>query len=203
MVKYNTNNDESEVLPNLLNLSTQADIEQSEFQGFLYAALYFSQKLNKRTRFNLKYIADIHKKALGHLYSFAGKYRTVNMSKGGFVFPSVLYLEQSMQQFEKEFLLPLPNQYDNINLLVKDIAAIHAELLFIHPFREGNGRTARLLASLMAQKEGFPPLNFKIITEDKFTGYVQAVQKAADKDYSYMEKIIRMTFVDESGHPLE
>ena len=73
MVKYNTNNDESELLPNLLNLSTQADIEQSEFQGFLYAALYFSQKLNKRTRFNLKYIADIHKKALGHLYSFAGK----------------------------------------------------------------------------------------------------------------------------------
>ena len=180
MVKYNTNNDESELLPNLLNLSTQADIEQSEFQGFLYAALYFSQKLNKRTRFNLKYIADIHKKALGHLYSFAGKYRTVNMSKGGFVFPSVLYLEQSMQQFEKEFLLPLPNQYDNINLLIKDIAAIHAELLFIHPFREGNGRTARLLASLMAQKEGFSPLNFKIITEDKFTGYVQAVQKAAD-----------------------
>lgn len=203
MVKYNTNNDESELLPNLLNLSTQADIEQSEFQGFLYAALYFSQKLNKRTRFNLKYIADIHKKALGHLYSFAGKYRTVNISKGGFVFPSVLYLEQSMQQFEKEFLLPLPNQYDNINLLIKDIAAIHAELLFIHPFREGNGRTARLLASLMAQKEGFTPLNFKIITEDKFTGYVQTVQKAADKDYSYMEKIIRMTFVDESGHPLE
>ena len=39
MVKYNTNNDESELLPNLLNLSTPADIEQSEFQGFLYAAL--------------------------------------------------------------------------------------------------------------------------------------------------------------------
>ncbi len=200
MVKYNTSNEEGDILPNLLNLTTKEQIGQAEFEGFLYAAMFLSERLNSRTRFNLNYILKIHKLALGHLYAFAGKYRTVNMSKGGFVFPSVLYLKQAMQQLEKEFLSPMPNIYKDTESLIRDVASIHSELLFIHPFREGNGRTARLLANLMVQKQGFLPLRFELLTEDKFPEYVQAVQKAADRDYSYMENIIKMIFADDPEH---
>jgi len=35
------------------------------------------------------------------------------------------------------------------------LAEVHAELILIHPFREGNGRLARLLALLMALQAGF------------------------------------------------
>jgi cell filamentation protein len=49
--------------------------------------------------------------------------------------------------------------------IVRAIAIVHTELLLIHPFRDGNGRTARLLAILMALQAGLPPLNFSGIKQ--------------------------------------
>ena len=196
MHKYTTNKDESEILPNLLGLLTAEDIAASEFEGFLYAELFLSDKLSKRTKFNINYILKIHKLALGHLYTFAGKYRTVNMSKGGFIFPAAIFLPNSMNIFEQEVLKMLPNKYACKENLIADIAKVHAELLFIHPFREGNGRTARLLANLMAQKQGYPKLDFTKIASTYFDKYIYAVQMAANKEYGWMEDIIKMTFVD-------
>lgn len=92
--------------------------------------------------------------ALGDLYEFAGKPRTVDMSKGGFRFPAALHLNTNLQQFDAAVLAGLKNEYESHQQLIEDIAVVHAELLFIHPFREGNGRTARLLANLMAEKAG-------------------------------------------------
>ena len=63
MNKYTTNKDESEILPNLLGLLTAEDIAASEFEGFLYAELFLSDKLSKRTKFNINYILKIHKLA--------------------------------------------------------------------------------------------------------------------------------------------
>ena len=40
------------------------------------------------------------------------------------------------------------------------LAIVHVELLLIHPFREGNGRLARMPASLMSFQAGLPPLDF-------------------------------------------
>lgn len=99
-----------------------------------------------------------------------------------------------MTAFENEFLSKLPDKYNTKAGLVKDIAKVHAELLFIHPFREGNGRTARILANLMARKQGYDALKFELITEMEFENYVLAVQASADKHYEQMEKIIDFIF---------
>jgi cell filamentation protein len=132
--------------------------------------------------------------SLGHLYSFAGKYRTVNMSKGGFLFPAAQFISQNMNNFEKEILLNLPTKYESDQSLIKDIAKVHGELLFIHPFREGNGRVARVLANLLARKQGIKGLNFEKIDEKVFADYVLAVQMVADKNYEPMERIIKLIF---------
>ena len=79
MSKYKVSREENEVLPNLLHLDKKEDIDNAEFEGFLYAELYLTEKLNSRTKFNEKYIKQIHKIALKDLYGFAGLYRTVNM----------------------------------------------------------------------------------------------------------------------------
>jgi len=116
------------------------------------------------------------------------------MSKGGFVFPSAQFITQSMNSFEKEILVNLPSKYNNKKSLIKDVAKVHGELLFIHPFSEGNGRTARILANIMARKQGYKGLNFERIDEKVFTKYVSTVQKVADKNYEPMEKIIELIF---------
>lgn len=191
MSKYITNEEESECLPNLLGLTNAEEIAEAEFEGFLMAEIMLTEQLSPATRFDCKYIRYIHKLALGELYSFAGKYRTVNMSKGGFLFPAALFIPQSMQHFEEEILSHLPNFYTDKTQLIRDLALIHGELLFIHPFREGNGRTARMLANLMVRKQGYIGLRFDKIN---FREYVSAVQKVSEKNYQPMEKIIASIF---------
>lgn len=99
-----------------------------------------------------------------------------------------------MKSFEEDILFNLPNKYLGQDELIRDIAKVHGELLFIHPFREGNGRTARILANLMCRKQGYKSLNFALITESNFATYVSGVQLSAKKDYSKMEEIIQFTF---------
>lgn len=193
-MKYDSPNNQSEILPNLLDLKTSDEIAISEFEGFLKAEIQLTESFTSRTKFNAAYILKMHKLSLGHLYSFAGKYRDVNISKGGFAFPASRFLPETMLEFETKILSKLPSKYTNKEELIKDIAKVHAELLFIHPFREGNGRTARILANLMARKEDYEALKFELITEKEFESYVLAVQSAADNNYTKMEKIISFIF---------
>jgi cell filamentation protein len=183
------------VLPNILHFTKECDIEKSEFEGFLRSERIMTEILSKDTKFTVRYIKNIHYYALYHLYSFAGNYRTVNISKDGFFFPPAKYIPESMITFEKTILEQLPDSYDNHEDLIRDIATIHGELLFIHPFREGNGRTARILANMMSYKAGYNRLRFEEITKkNNFDKYILAVQKAGIKKYNYMIEIIREIF---------
>lgn len=178
-------------MPNLLGLKSEKEINESEFEGFLRAEIYFTEKLSPRTKINVRYILNLHKEAVKHLYSFAGKLRDVNLSKGGFPFAAAKFLPETMEEFEKEVLSKLKNKYEGKEDLIRDIAVVHGELLLIHPFREGNGRTARLLANLMSRKAGFGALHFEKVGKKEFEQYVIAVQSCAKKDYSKMIAFIR------------
>ena len=166
------------------------EIGLSEFEGFLRTEIQLTESLTSRTKFNVSYILKMHKLSLSHLYSFAGKYRDVNISKGGFAFPASRFLPQTMEEFETQILSGLPNKYNSKDELIKDIAKVHGELLFIHPFREGNGRTARMLANLMSRKQGYDSLKFELITEKEFNMYVLAVQSSADRIYYFFHFLI-------------
>ena len=195
LVKYTSPDSQNEALPNLLGLESTEEISKSEFEGFLKAEILLTESLTRQTKFTVDYILDLHKLALSHLYSFAGKFRDVNLSKGGFPFAAARFLPESMATFQKEILSTLPSTYADKADLIQDIAKVHGELLFIHPFREGNGRTARVLANLMCRKEGYDSLQFDKIGEKEFEGYIQAVQKSAEKDYGKMTEFIQSIFL--------
>ena len=73
--------------------------------------------------------------------------------------------------------------------MARALAETHVELVLIHPFREGNGRTARVLAMLMALQAGLPPLDFSLIAEEKKLDYFAAVQAGLDRNYGPMERL--------------
>ena len=194
MTKYNVNPNEDEILPNLLNSNSKKEIEEAEFEGFLYAEILLTTQLFDNIKFDLDYIKNIHYLALKDVYSFAGKYRTVNISKSGFMFPAARFLEESMKEFENDILNNLLDKYEKFDsaFLIGDIAKVHAELLYIHPFREGNGRTARLLLNLMLRKNGWEILDFTKMDDKLFEKYVFAVQSASMKNYQPMVEVIEL-----------
>ncbi len=183
-----------EVLPNLLGISSLDEIHKVEFEGFLKAQHILLESLTSNTRFDFNYILNIHQISLNHVYDFAGQLRTVNMTKGGFLFPTAKFLPQITQTFDNDILKHLPDYYSNKTKLIEDIARVHAELLFIHPFREANGRVARILANMMAIKQGYDFLGFYKITLRQFKEYIIAVQSAADHNYTPMIRIIEAIF---------
>ena len=68
-------------------------------------------------------------------------------------------------------------------MVARAIGVVHAELVLVHPFREGNGRLARLLATLMALQAGLPPLDFGGVRGEARKRYFAAIQAAMGRDY--------------------
>jgi len=64
-------------------------------------------------------------------------------------------------------------------------------LILIHPFREGNGRCARVLATLMALQTDLPPLDFSGIEGKEKRRYIAAIHAAMGRDYTPMKEVFR------------
>lgn len=60
--------------------------------------------------------------------------------------------------------------------LAEALAEVHVEFVLIHPFREGNGRTARILAVLMGLQAGLPALYFDRLSGRRRQEYFAAVR---------------------------
>ena len=71
------------------------------------------------------------------------------------------------------------------------LAIVHAELILIHPFREGNGRCTRLLTTLMGLQAGLPALDFGGIRGETKRRYIAAVHATLGRDYRPMTGIFR------------
>ncbi len=78
------------------------------------------------------------------------------MSKGNFMFAAPAHIPQLMDDFQRKLLEKYtPCIFDSRQDVIAALAIVHTELILIHPFREGNGRLARLLATLMALQAGY------------------------------------------------
>ena len=94
-----------------------------------------------------------------------------------------------MAKFEKETLKPCtPCTTGTISEVALKLARVHADFLFIHPFRDGNGRIARLLADLMAAQAGFPQPRYPFSNSNRIgkekTHYIAAVSSGYQLDYA-------------------
>lgn len=184
------------VLKNLLGIKKkrEMDVLEAEAQDRVLAEVIGEYDISHR--FTAKDICAMHKAWLGSIYSWAGKYRNVNISKDGFSFAAAKHIPALMQEFEKSVLREFtPCQFASIDDVAKAIAVVHVELVLIHPFREGNGRVARILAILMALQAGLPPLNFAGIKGKKREEYFAAVRAGLSRNYEPMVKVFNAVIV--------
>ncbi len=104
-------------------------------------ALFGSSLMDSIEVGTLNGLMQIHAYIFGGLYDFAGRLRTVNISKGGFTFAPAEFLEQSLASIEN-----MPE--DSFEQIVDK----YVEMNVAHPFREGNGRATRIWLDLMLKK---------------------------------------------------
>ena len=135
-------------------------------------------------------VRKIHRLWLGSIYSWAGEYRQVNVSKDDFPFAAAREIPKLMAELESGPLRQFtPCRFDSADDVVKALAIVHTELMLIHPFREGNGRAGRLLAILMGLQAKLPPLDFSGVKGKKRQQYFAAVRAGLGRDYEPMKRI--------------
>lgn len=113
-------------------------------------------------------LSKIHKFLFDEIYDFAGKVRTVNISKGNFRFAPVMYLDSALKYIDD---MP-QSTYD-------EIIEKYVEMNIAHPFREGNGRSTRIWLDLILKKELKLVVDWsKVDKED----YLLAMERSPIKD---------------------
>lgn len=181
------------VLRNLLGIKRKREMDRLEGQRQVCALDELLGAHDQNHRFNAADIKCVHRMWLSSIYSWAGQYRQVNITKGNFSFAAAQHIPTLMQEFERTYLFKFtPCDFKSESEICNALAIVHAELVLIHPFRDGNGRTARLLAILMAVQAGLPPLDFgglKGVTREK---YFAAVRDALDRNYEPMKQIFKL-----------
>jgi len=178
------------VLRNLLCITSKEEMEHVEDERFERLMNEAATRFDSDHCFTAQDILWLHKTWLEGVFSWAGTYRTVNIGKGGFMFAAAAYIPELMRQFENDQLARLtPCRSGHTEDVAAALAEVHVELILIHPFREGNGRIARLLSVLMALQAGLPPLDFSELQGAKREEYFAAVQAGMDRDYQPMKRI--------------
>lgn len=105
-------------------------------------------------KFDAEHYRELHRTVMGDIYDWAGEVRSVPLSKKGTVFHSPEGLGESLEKLF-EFLA-----HNNCFLDLDDeayarsIAAFYSDLNLLHPFREGNGRTQRVLITQLIERSG-------------------------------------------------
>ena len=110
----------------------------------------------------------IHQFLFDEIYAFAGKLRTVNLSKGNFRFAPLIYLQDALDNIDR---MP-QSTFD-------EIVEKYVEMNVAHPFREGNGRSTRIWLDCIFKKEIGMVVDWsKVDKED----YLLAMERSPIKD---------------------
>lgn len=126
-------------------------------------------------------LALIHQYLFGEIYDFAGQMRTVNLAKGNFRFAPMMYLEAALANIDR---MP-QSTFD-------EIVEKYVEMNIAHPFREGNGRSARIWLDLMLKKGLGRVVDWSRVDKED---YLLAMERSPVKDIE-IKHILKAALTD-------
>ena len=180
------------ILRNKSRITDQSRLDRLEFEALLRSQEAYYGLVGEDTVMTNALLSEIHRHWLGDIYAWAGRHRTVNLSKGDFRWPPPGRIVANMATFEERFLRrETPCAGKSLEGTARSIAIVQAEFLLIHPFRDGNGRLIRLAANLMALQAGFPPMDYGFEDAARRETYIAAVRRGYLQDYAPLETIVR------------
>ncbi len=155
---------------NKLNITSQVELARVEEKMSKQKArqLFDTGDINKANVGTFAGLAFIHAYLFEEIYDFAGEMRRVNIAKGNFRFAPVMYLEHSLKHIDS---MPQSN-FD-------EIIEKYVEMNIAHPFREGNGRAARIWLDLMLKKEIRRVIDWNQVDKED---YLSAMERSVVKD---------------------
>lgn len=132
-------------------------------------------------------LLEIHQYLFQDIYAWAGKVRTVNISKDGKPFFDGERFSSAFQYIDSFIEDYRTIDSANFHEIAKALASILDHVNFLHPFREGNGRTQREFIRLLALEKG---LALNLNPADNATVYTQYMQGTINGDIELLCQLI-------------
>lgn len=147
------------VLENKLGLTNSADLarEEERISKIKAIELFETGYLDNLEAGTFKSLSKIHKYLFDDIYPFAGEIRKENIAKGSFRFAPVMYLKTSLDHIDS-----MPQSTFN------EIIEKYVEMNVAHPFREGNGRSARIWLDLILKKELGKVVDWSMVDKEDY-----------------------------------
>ena len=170
-------------LVNKLGINDSAELARMEEKISKKKAveLFESGELNNYVAGSFELLAAIHKYLFEQIYDFTGEVRTVNLAKGNFRFAPVMYLQVAIENIEK---MP-QSTFD-------EIIEKYVEMNIAHPFREGNGRSARIWLDIMLKKELKHVIDWSLVDKED---YLLAMERSPIRDIE-IKHILKQALTD-------
>ena len=172
------------MLENKLGLTSSAELARMEEQlSKKKAVLLFEKRiLDSLPAGKFSTLQAIHRYLFEDIYEFAGEIHKVNMAKGNFRFAPLMYLDAALENIDK-----MP-QSDFDEIIEK-----YVEMNIAHPFREGNGRSARIWLDHILKQEIGKVIDWsKVDKED----YLLAMERSPVKDIE-IKYLLKNALTDE------
>ena len=106
-------------------------------------------------QFDLAHLQLIHLALFQDVYEWAGKIRTVDISRGNSRFANVRFIESAASDIFNKLARENWLRGLDADTLSKRLAHYLSEINALHPFREGNGRVQRIFISQLSQSAGY------------------------------------------------
>ena len=174
------------VLRNKLGIMDAAELDRIERSLVVQRAAEGSPAGN----FDLHHLKAIHRHLFQDIYTWAGEIRTVELAKGQQQFQFRQYIETGMADIHRR--LEQANFLRDVSRgdFVEQAGRIVGDLNYVHPFREGNGRTQFLYLEQLADRAGHPVDPSRIAP----ARWIAASRSAHDGNYSPMTDEIARAF---------
>ena len=174
---------------NLLGLTDRHLLDEAEAEGVIRAE-NFLYDLPEETDFTVALLLDLHRAAFGRVYEWAGQYRRFNPKVGSFLPPPFQQVPTLLYQFADE-VQHRQRLVGTQAELVALLAYAHHRFVAIHPFTNGNGRTARLLTNFLAFRHGYQELALyhRAAGTDR-EAYLTTIKAGNSGDYRELEQLI-------------
>lgn len=172
------------MLENKLGLTSSAELarEEERISKKKAAMLFENHILDNLKSGKFSTLQTIHKYLFDEIYDFAGKLRTVNIAKGNFRFAPLMYIESALKNIDEM-------RQSNFDEIIEK----YVEMNIAHPFREGNGRSARVWLDHMLKTEIGKVIDWsKVDKED----YLLAMERSPIRDIE-IKYVLKNALTDE------
>lgn len=132
----------TDVLRNKLGITDEDELRAAEYQ--ITGARQVELLVNPTPGFDRDHLRELHHHLFQDLYDWAGQYREVGMAKQGVDFPRVDQIDEFVVQAEEVYASTRWSDLD-ADQTADQLGKVYSWLNTAHPFREGNGRTMRVV----------------------------------------------------------